>query len=50
VQHVNYGEEVIDEGVSLGDRVEFVATIEASDDPLFGFAKRPSKARILEAA
>lgn len=39
-----------DDGVSIGDRVEFVATIEASDDPLFGFAKRPSKARILEAA
>jgi hypothetical protein len=37
-------------GANIGDRVEFVATIEASDDPLFGFAKRPSKARVLQAA
>lgn len=49
--HVQFGDdEVEDDGVNIGDRVEFVATIEASDDPLFGFAKRPSKARVLQAA
>lgn len=34
--------------VEKGQRVEFTATVEASsDDPTFGFVKRPSKARVL---
>jgi hypothetical protein len=34
--------------VEAGDRVEFMATVEpSSDDPLFGFYKRPTKAQIL---
>ena len=28
--------------ISAGDRVAMTATIEASDDPIFGFAKRPA--------
>jgi hypothetical protein len=37
--------------VVRGDRVEFVATIEVSDnDATFGFAKRPTKARVLAEA
>ena len=36
--------------VEVGDRVRFVATIEASDDPAFGFFKRPTKAEIIEQA
>lgn len=43
------GEVVID-GVDAGDRVRFTATIEPSDDVLFGFFKRPTKAEIIERA
>lgn len=38
-------------GVKTGDTVSFVATVTAKDgDPTFGFAKRPSKAKVLAAA
>lgn len=34
-----------------GDRVEFTATIQPSnDDPMFGFGKRPTKAKLLSTA
>lgn len=34
-----------------GDRVEFAATIQPSnDDPTFGFGKRPTKAKLLATA
>jgi hypothetical protein len=39
------------ECASKGDRITFTATLEISDrDPLFAFAKRPTKAQILEVA
>lgn len=38
----------ISEDVGLGDSVSFTATVEVSDkDHIFGFAKRPSKAKII---
>ena len=34
-----------------GDRVQFTATMQPStDDPMFGFGKRPTKAKLLETA
>lgn len=37
--------------VSVGDRVEFTATVERSDrDECFGFYSRPSKAKVIEVA
>lgn len=33
--------------VKRGDRVTFTAAVEASDDPTFGFTKRPRKAAVL---
>lgn len=45
------GQYVAVRGVDEGDTVTFTATLQPSDnDPLFGFFKRPTKARILAAA
>lgn len=45
------GEWVDREDVQEGERVEFTATLTRSDrDPLFAFAKRPTKARVLQNA
>lgn len=39
------------DAVAVGAQIEFQATVEPSDrDPLFGFAKRPTRAKILEVA
>ena len=44
------GQYVAVRGVEEGDTVTFTATLEPSDsDPLFGFFKRPTKAKILQA-
>ena len=37
-------------GICKGDRIRFVATLEASDKPSFAFTKRPRKAKILQSA
>ena len=38
----------LEEAAKRGVRIEFTATLEQSeDDPLFGFFKRPSKAKVL---
>jgi len=40
---------LIDAGLDKGDKVSFMAKVEASpDDPLFGFFSRPSKAKLVK--
>lgn len=37
-----------DAGAEIGSTVAFTATVEASDDPAFGYFTRPSQARVVE--